>query len=608
MPVDAHSTGWLQKAHGDLHRLFSFEATGVAVVKGWDVEGLVDLHARVVDTLTERGESHPAPPDGGLDDVSTSFEATVSKREDPPAEDLAEPIELAKLEDPYLRVPDEDARLRFVVQNHWKGKLLHSDLRIENGPKSLVGWTLDTQIAGGAKEPVQDLAEAKRAALAGGVSKIDWSSGDWSQERIAADPKGLSPHAWLELEGTTKSPPGSKAPPVGGSAQFPGVFQIADKGEAEFGAQAAELHEYFLHGDALNYRVVFRLVEGGPGGWIATRPDNPLPLVLQEGTSWVPPRGVSALPRGLRDQVPEKFRYWLEDGEGIADTRDALVAALKAGEVEFDMKEIFKSTKLEGGRFVLQKQEADDGSVLWSVCLELATEVLALKTDTDPTSPDFVGMFSADNIDRDALTFEGDVRPGHYLSLTKSASSRISILDKGSVGVVESAAKSVKVDLNGDTFRCTLEVTKDDREWLFATSEPGPVAKGESARVELSLPIQKIEREKRLVTGVVLEPDEVDAHGDWERRETIELTAHNFLARYNAATRLGFMHKIFGINVELVASWVTDKDDTINGKPVKAGSWLITVRVKDSALWSKIKRGLITGFSIGGIATVKAAA
>lgn len=602
MPVDAHSTGWLLKAHADLHRLFSFEATGVAVVKGWDVEGLVDLHARVVDTLAERGAGHPAPPDGGLDDVSGTFEAAVEKSSEAPAEALEEAVELEKLADPYLQVPDEDARLRFVAQNHWRGKSLHSDLRIELGARDLVGWTLNTQVEGGVKDPVTTLAQARRLAREDGrVSKIDWSSGRWSQDQLLAEPKGLVPHRWLEVEGTTARPPGGDAPPVGGTRNFPGVFQIADRGQAEFGAQTPDLHEYFLHGRALSGRVIFRKVDGR---WLAMKPKEETPYVLQEGTSWLPPRGVSALPRALRAQVPEKFRYWLEDGEARTDARDALRAAIKAGEVTLKAEAVEKEA--QGGTFVLQKQETTQGA-LWAVCLDLGDQVVALKTDVDPVSGGAV-IFAAENVDRDALTFEGDVRPGHYLSLTKGEGTRISILDKGSLEVVESADSSVKVDLKSDAIRCSLEVTKNDREWLFATSEPGPVAKGESARVELNLPITKIDREKRLVTGVVLEPEEVDAHGDWERKETIERTAHNFLARYNAATRLGLMHKIFGVDVELVESWIERSDTTINGKPVKAGSWLITVRVNDLVLWSKIKRGLITGFSIGGIATVKAAA
>jgi hypothetical protein len=141
---------------------------------------------------------------------------------------------------------------------------------------------------------------------------------------------------------------------------------------------------------------------------------------------------------------------------------------------------------------------------------------------------------------------------------------------------------------------------------------PAPVAKA-TADVAYdwtaTFPVSKVVEEKRLVTGVVLEPDEVDAHGDFEKAETIERAAHKFLAEYNRFTELGVQHTMFGeLGIQLVESYIAPVDLTFGEEVVKAGSWVITVKVINDTLWQAIKSGAITGFSIGGVATVAAPA
>lgn len=136
--------------------------------------------------------------------------------------------------------------------------------------------------------------------------------------------------------------------------------------------------------------------------------------------------------------------------------------------------------------------------------------------------------------------------------------------------------------------------------------EPGTVSKRIRAEVRIEIPIAKRDEAKRVVTGVVLEPDTVDAHNEWERPETIERAAWDFLAKYNAETRLGVQHKVFGLKLELVESYIAPVDFELGGELIRAGSWVMTVRVLDDDVWQAVLDGGITGFSIGGIATVAA--
>lgn len=123
--------------------------------------------------------------------------------------------------------------------------------------------------------------------------------------------------------------------------------------------------------------------------------------------------------------------------------------------------------------------------------------------------------------------------------------------------------------------------------------------------VTVTVPLIKMDEEKRLVTGVVLEPDEVDAHGDFERADTIQRAAHKFLADFNTRTKLGIQHSIFGdIGVDLVESFIAPMDLIMGGHLVKSGSWVMVVKVIDDVIWQAVKSGAITGFSIGGVATV----
>lgn len=130
---------------------------------------------------------------------------------------------------------------------------------------------------------------------------------------------------------------------------------------------------------------------------------------------------------------------------------------------------------------------------------------------------------------------------------------------------------------------------------------------GEEALTKsIYVPIIKAAKERKTITGVVLEPNTVDAHGDIIPEDVILDAAEDFLANINVQTTLGLMHKDFKQPLQLVQSFViSDSDVTINNVLVKKGSWVIVVRVLSDKIWQDIKDGKLTGFSIGGKAKVK---
>jgi hypothetical protein len=128
----------------------------------------------------------------------------------------------------------------------------------------------------------------------------------------------------------------------------------------------------------------------------------------------------------------------------------------------------------------------------------------------------------------------------------------------------------------------------------------------ETVTKSLFVPILKADKELQIITGVVLRPETVDAQGDIMSADVIRESAHNFLKAHNRTTKLKLQHKTFKAGrFDLVESFIAPMDLTIGDKIVKGGSWVMSVRVNDAAVWSQVKDGKITGFSVGGRAKVK---
>lgn len=119
------------------------------------------------------------------------------------------------------------------------------------------------------------------------------------------------------------------------------------------------------------------------------------------------------------------------------------------------------------------------------------------------------------------------------------------------------------------------------------------------------VPLAKANVEEKTITGIALQPDVVDAHGDIISAEVIRKAAHQFLANYNKSSQLGVQHKNFKPKFEVYESYIAPVSFVIGQKTVLEGSWVVTVKVHDDTVWKQIKSGKITGFSIGGTAKVK---
>jgi uracil-DNA glycosylase family 4 len=138
---------------------------------------------------------------------------------------------------------------------------------------------------------------------------------------------------------------------------------------------------------------------------------------------------------------------------------------------------------------------------------------------------------------------------------------------------------------DGDTYTSVVE--EDGQIHLYGSIMRSAIAKSD-------------EGEMRLVTGVVMEPDEFDTHGDFTLAGDIEQAAYGYL--FNSQV-VGDQHsQAAPSDVRVVESYIAPTDFEIGEETVKQGSWVMTVQVLDDEMWEGVKSGKYTGFSIGGFA------
>jgi len=108
----------------------------------------------------------------------------------------------------------------------------------------------------------------------------------------------------------------------------------------------------------------------------------------------------------------------------------------------------------------------------------------------------------------------------------------------------------------------------------------------------------KVENEKRLVTGIVVEPDVEDTYGDKISAEEIEKAMIKFMEH---GPEIRVQHDPdFVPKVTIIESWIEREGRMLGNMFVKAGTWLLTTKVNDNEVWEMIKDGRLNGYSFRG--------
>lgn len=150
------------------------------------------------------------------------------------------------------------------------------------------------------------------------------------------------------------------------------------------------------------------------------------------------------------------------------------------------------------------------------------------------------------------------------------------------------------------TLRPVADINDEGVRALFKSADASGLDNAEVPRESSSpkIEILKIANvEQQLVTGIVLQPETKDAHGDVISAEEIENSAHDFMIKSRV---IGEQHKSLAQS-NVVESYIAPIEMTIgDNQVIKKGTWLMTTKVHDTDLWARIKTGEITGFSPGG--------
>lgn len=305
---------------------------------------------------------------------------------------------------------------------------------------------------------------------------------------------------------------------------------------------------------------------------------------------------LSGLPESLERDVPPRFRYWqCETREDALRVREALVEAA-----------LFTPETVREVNGELRRADAE------------VVVKLYLPPAYDDSEPPEVPT-AARPVEKAASLLEAGSRVTVFDEAVVEVLGIETIMGKVRdletpwlIGARDSA--EVRKAIGGPAFRL---LSRDDLvfatsanlradaavEWVVRTREDEVLK--HAFREGREIRLLKAAGEERIVFGVVLEPDEVDAQGDTIDAETIKVAAHKFMEDFG---NLGLQHKeIVNGKLKLLESFLAPVGFKVDGEQVKKGTWLMKERVVDDALWAAVKKGEFTGFSIGGSAIRKPA-
>lgn len=112
--------------------------------------------------------------------------------------------------------------------------------------------------------------------------------------------------------------------------------------------------------------------------------------------------------------------------------------------------------------------------------------------------------------------------------------------------------------------------------------------------------------EKRITYGIVYPVNKVDLQGEWAERELVEKAAHNYLRLYRMADTEHSWKDVGGAVVEsyIAPQRITQYFGKSLDVPIEEGTWVMAYQWPESE-WLAVKRGRISGYSLGGLKRTK---
>jgi hypothetical protein len=117
---------------------------------------------------------------------------------------------------------------------------------------------------------------------------------------------------------------------------------------------------------------------------------------------------------------------------------------------------------------------------------------------------------------------------------------------------------------------------------------------------------KSLDQELKQVTYVAMKADSTDSHGDYTSVEEVRKAKESFnRALLKKQTMSNLFHMYETNSFDVIESYISPADMTLNGHLVKKGDWLMTLQINDDSLWEMVKKQEVVGLSIGAIAQVE---
>lgn len=142
-------------------------------------------------------------------------------------------------------------------------------------------------------------------------------------------------------------------------------------------------------------------------------------------------------------------------------------------------------------------------------------------------------------------------------------------------------------------FVSLVDKAANRRRFLITKTEGGQATFSTFGR------IVKADADNHYITGIVYEPLVEDTDGNYMTEDEILKAAYWFAKNGDSVDIQHSFDPLPGAAV--VENWVAKADFTIDEEPIQKGTWLMTVEVADADVWEAVKKGDITGFSMGGL-------
>ena len=457
----------------------------------------------------------------------------------------------------------ENKTYKFNMHRVWDNYTYQLDFSYETD-SGINGWEVNDCLANSQAIKPNTTKEAIMAERLN-ISKIDWKLGQFKQTTISK--KGKLIKAQLRVKRKSKQYPTelfNKNGKLGNK-----IYALLDKGDIEYGTVRDNSIEMFIAGRKLKGRIILRKAfVNGKMFWSLLQPNDSTPYLLSRKAkqeSYVPPVGKSALPKAIRDSIPNSLAWWKKSLQGD-EAREAIDQIMLLRKKNKLTNSYFKFNK-DAGKYTLS---VDIGKASYydfvlksnpmfnneTVCEKVIVKNKSQFDNSDSVVEGCVDIIE-DNDNFTCMKFSDTALEGHWVFDCKNTLARIGTFKRTTMPrsnnlvddlkKLSSEIKNKRDDAGSSIIGRINEYLGTDRHYRHSMAIPRPYylsAWPSNAKFKMPLIIEGIALEEGTWTGAGQESVRY-------YKEVLKDAAHLF-----KGVQLKVNHN--DVDQEAVVGWVTD--------------------------------------------------